>query len=125
MAHENTVLSLNPDGQKLLRHEAALRESDFKVISVAAPLDARFEIEMGRCGVFLTSYLTSFAIYRDLASLFRRSCSNGIIIFFVERPEDNIAYADILLSGGDEPRSIIERIRSQQQRRKQPEFFQP
>ena len=95
MADENTVLSLNPDGQKLLRHEAALRESDFKVISVAAPLDARFEIEMGRCGVFLTSYLTPFAIYRDL--------------------EDNIAYADILLSGGDEPRSIIERIRSKQQ----------
>jgi hypothetical protein len=99
MADENT-LSLNPHGQKLLSHEAALRESDFKVISAAAPLDARFEIEMGRCGVFLTSYLTPFAIYRDLANLFRRSCPNGIIIFFVEGPEDNIAHADILLSWG-------------------------
>src|ERR1700686_1573575 len=115
MARENIVLSLNPDGQKLHGQESVLRENGFEIISAATPLQARFEIEMGRCGIFLTSYLTPFAIYRDLANLFRRSCPNGIIIFYVERPEDNIAYADILLSGGDEPRSIIERIRSKQQ----------
>jgi hypothetical protein len=115
MAYENTVLSLNPDRETLLRYETALRESGFEVISVSAPLDARFEIEMGRCGIFLTSYLTSLAIYRDLASLFRRSCPDGRIIFFMDRPHDNAPDADILVSDGDEPRSLVERIRSKQQ----------
>ena len=73
MAYENTVLSLNHDGETLLGYEIALRQSDFEVISVSAPVGARFEIEMGRRGSFLTSYLTSFAIYLDLARIFRRS----------------------------------------------------
>ena len=33
----------------------ALRENGFEIISAATPLQARFEIEMGRCGIFLTS----------------------------------------------------------------------
>jgi hypothetical protein len=115
MAYENTVLSLNPDRETLLRYETALRESGFEVISVSAPLDARFEIEMGRCGIFLTSYLTSFAIYRDLASLFRRSCLDGLIIFFTDHPDDTTPDAHMLLSDRDEPRSVVERIRSMQQ----------
>jgi hypothetical protein len=114
MAHENTVLSLNPDRETLLPHESALRKGDFEVISVSAPLEARFEIEMGRCGIFLTSYLTPFVVYRDLASLFRRNCPNGLIIFFMERPEDNIPDADILLTDRHEPRFMVERIRSKQ-----------
>ena len=115
MAYENTILSLNPDRETLLRYETALRDSGFEVISVAAPLDARFEIEMGRCGIFLTSYLTSHAIYRDLASLFRRSCRDGLIVFFLDHPDGSISDADILVSDRDEPRSLVERIRSKQQ----------
>jgi hypothetical protein len=114
MAYENTVLSLNPDRQKLLTHEAALREGGFQIISVSAPVDARFEIEMGRCGVFLANYLAPIAIYRDLAGLFRRSCPDGLVIYLAERPNDNIPEADILLSDADEPRSIVKRIRSVQ-----------
>jgi hypothetical protein len=115
MAYENTILSLNPDRETLLRYETVLRESGFEVISVAAPLDARFEIEMGRCGIFLTSYLTSNAIYRDLASLFRRSCHDGLIVFFLDHPDGSISDADILVSDRDEPRSLVERIRLKQQ----------
>jgi hypothetical protein len=114
MAYENTVLSLNPDRETLLRYEVALRQSDFEVISVSAPVGARFEIEMGRCGVFISSYLTSLPILRDLATLFRRSCPNGVIVFLMERPDDNIPDADICLSDRDDPRSVVDRIRSKQ-----------
>lgn len=112
MAYENTVLSLNPDRQKLLTHEAALREGGFQIISVSAPVEARFEIEMGRCGVFLANYLAPIAIYRDLASIFRRSCPSGLVVYVAQRPDDNIPEVDILLSDEDEPRSIVKRIRA-------------
>jgi hypothetical protein len=58
MAHENTVLSLNPDRRALLSHESALQKYGFEIVSVSSPLQARFEIEMGRCGVFIASYIT-------------------------------------------------------------------
>jgi len=115
MTYEKTVLSLNPDRETLLRYETVLRESGFEVVSVSAPLDARFEIEMGRCGIFLTGYLTPVPIYCDLASLFTRSCPDGLIIFFVGHADDNIPEADILVSDRDEPRSVVERICSRQQ----------
>src|ERR1700722_16947633 len=107
MAYENTVLSLNPDRQKLLTHEAALREGGFQIISVSAPVEARFEIEMGRSGVLL-------AIYLALASIFRRSCPGGLGVYVAQRPDDNIREVDILLSDEDEPRSIVKRIRAMQ-----------
>ena len=84
MARENIVLSLNPDDQKLQGQGSILRDKGFEIIFAATPLQARFEIEMGRCGIFLTSYITPFAIYRDLANLFRRSCPNGLVIFLME-----------------------------------------
>jgi hypothetical protein len=118
MAYENTVLSFNPDRQKLLTHEAALREGGFQIISVSAPVEARFEIEMGRCGVFLANYLAPIAIYRDLASLFRRSCPGGLVVYQAQRPDDNIPKADILLSDEDEPRSIVNRIQSMRREKK-------
>jgi hypothetical protein len=114
MAHENTVLSLNPDRQKLLAYEAALREGGFQIISVSAPVEARFEIEMGRCGVFLANYLAPIAIYRDLASLFRRSCPGGLVVYLAQRSDENIPEADLLLSDEDEPRSMVKRIRAMQ-----------
>jgi hypothetical protein len=112
MAREITILSLNPDGKKLLGQESALRENGFEIISVPTPLQARFEIEMGRCGVFLTSYITPIVIYQDLASLFRRSCPSGLVIYIAQRLDDNIPDADILLSDQDEPHSLIEKLRS-------------
>ena len=107
MASENVVLCLNPDGRTLRGPESALRESGFEVISVSTPLQARFEIEMGRCGIFLSSYITPLPIYRSLADLFRRSCPHGTVIFIKHQPDDSVPEADILLSSEDEPQVIV------------------
>lgn len=114
MAYENSVLSLNPDGQRLRAAESALRENKFEVISVSTPLQARFEIEMGRCGVFLTSYVTPVAIYQDLASLFRRNCPTGVIIYLARRPDESNPDADIVVSDEGDTHSIVMGLRSKQ-----------
>jgi hypothetical protein len=114
MPRETTVLSLNPDRQSLLNHESALRESGFVVTSVYSPLQARFEIEMGRCGVFLTSDITPFVIYQDLANLFKRSCTGAVVAYVARQPDDAVPGADILLSDQDEPHTIVEKLRSKQ-----------
>src|ERR1700689_902554 len=114
MAYENTVLSLNPDGEMLAAPESSLRESGFEVISVDTPLDARFEIAMGRCGVFLASSITSFAICRDLTGLFRQSCPDGLVAFVTQSGDYDVIEADILLSQQDDPGLIVEKIRSEQ-----------
>jgi hypothetical protein len=113
MANENTILSLNPDGRTLVGHELALRESGFEVISVPTAVQARFEIEMGRCGVFLTSYITLPGVRRDLVHLFRRNCPHGVVIFVTsvtQDPDDLSLRADLLLSDRDQPENISERI---------------
>ena len=113
MAYENTVLSLNSDRQSLLSHESALQKSGFEIVSVSSPLQARFEIEMGRCGVFITSYITPLVIFLDLASLFRRSCPGGLVAYVARHPDENISDTDILLSDCDNPDSIVDKIRKQ------------
>jgi hypothetical protein len=110
MANENTILSLNPDGRTLVGHEMALRESGFEVITVPTPVQARFEIEMGRCGIFLTSYITPLAIRRDLVHLFRQNCPQGLVIFLMQHPDDLSPELDVLLSDRDQPECISERI---------------
>jgi hypothetical protein len=117
MAYQNTVLSLNSDGQTLLRLESPLREHGFEVISVPTPLEARFEIEMGRCGVFVNSYITPFAIYCDLVSLFRRSCPlNGMVVYLADRHTEEIP-ADIVFSAKDDPQTIVNKLCSGQLKR--------
>jgi hypothetical protein len=113
MAYEMTVLSLNSDGHSLIRQEAALRQDGFTVISVSTAIQARFEIEMGRCGIFMSSYITPLAIYTDLASLFRRCCRDGLIVFLADNDEGGIPTVDILLLNQEEPGTVVERIRSE------------
>lgn len=110
MASPNTVLVLNPDGKLLRRDEEALRQNGFEVISVNTPLQARFEIEMGRCGTFLTCYLTPISIYRSLADLFKRFCPDGVVIF-VGESEGGAPSADINLRAQGEA-SIVEKLRA-------------
>jgi len=45
---QKTILSLSPDQRALASREVALRNGGMKVISVMSPIEARFEIEMGR-----------------------------------------------------------------------------
>jgi hypothetical protein len=114
MAHETTVLSLNSNGHGLARQEAELRKEGFTVISVSSAIQARFEIEMGRCGVFLTGSITPLAIYSDLAGLFRSNCPDGLIVFITKRG-DNPPDADLLLWDEETPEAVAQKIRSERE----------
>lgn len=56
---KDTVLSLTPNKDALVVRETALQNAGFKVTSVMTPVEARFEIEMGRCGTLLICYRLS------------------------------------------------------------------
>jgi hypothetical protein len=73
-AREKTVLSFSRDPAALAIREWSLRKGGFEVISVGSEAEARLEIEMGRCGVFLLCTET------ELIKLFRRNCPSGRIV---------------------------------------------
>jgi|SRR5438270_5987754 hypothetical protein len=83
---KETVLSLSPSRHELKSREATLRNGGLRVISVMSAVQARFEIEMGRCGVFLVCYRLSSEKAEELTHLFRRYCPEGKIIF-VRKPD--------------------------------------
>ena len=86
---KNTVLSLSPNQDSLEMREATLRSGGFEVVSVLCPIQARFEIEMGRCGVFVICYRVSKDEAEELTTLFRKNCPDGRVIFvtqFVTQP---------------------------------------
>lgn len=77
---KNTVLSLSPNQDSLEMREATLRSGGFEVVSVLSPIQARFEIEMGRCGVFVICYRVSKDEAEELTT-FRKNCPGGRVIF--------------------------------------------
>ncbi len=79
-----TILSLSSDAAKLMRREAALSALGFEVRSVSTPGQARFEIEMGQCGIFLTCGCVPDIANEDLIRLFKRNCSTDGLVIFVE-----------------------------------------
>lgn len=81
---KNTVLSLSPNQAASARREATLRSAGFEVISVLSPIQARFEIEMGRCGVFVICYRVSKDHAEELTRLFRKNCPAGRVIFVTQ-----------------------------------------
>jgi hypothetical protein len=64
--------------------EATLRSGGLKVISVLSPIQARFEIEMGRCGIFVICYRISMDQAEELTTFFRKNCPEGRVIFVTE-----------------------------------------
>jgi hypothetical protein len=106
---QNTVLSLSPDQHALASREATLRSGGMKVISVTSPIQARFEIEMGRCGVFLICYRLSAIAADELTRLFRRHCPQGQIIFVTELPGDESVPAEtnVALPESSGPENIL------------------
>src|SRR5712671_5501717 len=106
---KNTVLSLSPDQRALASREATLRSGGMKVISVMSPIQARFEIEMGRCGVFLICYRLSPIAADELTTLFRRYCPHGQIIFVTELPGDERvpAEANLAVPESNGPEDIL------------------
>jgi hypothetical protein len=112
MSDEDTVLSLNPDTKTLLSLEAALRGIGFNVVSVSTPIQARFELEMGRCAVFLASYVMSSVICRDLIGFFRNSCPGGLVVFRAENEDDSVPEADVVVLARDNPQAVALRVAS-------------
>jgi hypothetical protein len=110
MGDENAVLAFNPDGKTLFKHEIALRDGGYAVISVSSAIQARYEIEMGRCGIFLLSYIVPPIVCVDLVGLFRRYCHSGIVIFLAKDPEASLPDAEIFISEEDDPQTMVSRI---------------
>jgi hypothetical protein len=112
---DSTVLSLGFDVPKMKLREAAIRAGGFDVVSVTSGILARFEIEMGRCGIFLTCDHVPTAENRELIGLFRRNCSRGWVIFVTT--DDNAWLradymdADVWVREADEPEGIVESLR--------------
>jgi hypothetical protein len=77
----HTVLSFSLDLKTQREREAALRKGRFQVHSANTESQARFEIEMGRCGIFLICSRIAPLQAKELTGLFRRYCSDGRIIF--------------------------------------------
>jgi DNA-binding NtrC family response regulator len=81
---KKTVLSLSPNESALAAREATLRSAGFEVISVLSPIQARFEIEMGRCGVLVICYRVPHDETEELTKLFRKNCPEGRVIFVTQ-----------------------------------------
>jgi hypothetical protein len=81
---KNTVLSYSPDEKALVVRHRVLRDAGMKVISVLTPAEARFEIEMGRCGNLLICYRLSTEQAGDITRLYRRYCPAGRIVFVTD-----------------------------------------
>jgi hypothetical protein len=112
---DSTVLSLDFDIPKLRMREAAIRAGGFGVLSVTSGVLARFEIEMGRCGIFLTCDHVPTAENRELIGLFRRNCSRGWVIFVTTDNNASLRAdhmdADVWVREADEPEGIVESLR--------------
>ena len=78
---KNSVLSFCPSQEALVVRQNSLRHAGMNVISVLTPTEARFEIEMGRCGSLVICYRLSSQQADDIANLYRRYCPEGRIIF--------------------------------------------
>ena len=119
----NTVLSLSPNRDALRARETTLRDGGWKVVSVMTPTQARFEIEMGRCGILLICYRLSTSDANDLCHLFRKNCPKGRIVFVTEPVshwkeipvETNVAIPESsgpeLLLGALKENTSLERVR--------------
>jgi len=111
--NENTVLSFSHDSDLLLQREAALRSGGFEVISVKTESQARFEIEMGRCGVLLICHGASAGTIQDLTKLFRRRCPTGSIVFVMNRTDESVPEGfDYTVPDSAGPEAIVQVLRS-------------
>jgi len=88
-----------------------LRGNGMEVISVMSSIQARFEIEMGRCGVFLICYRVSPTEADELTRLFRKSCPEGRVVF-VGKTRDALAPAgiDSVVADSGSPESLTRAI---------------
>ena len=78
-------------------------------------IQARFEIEMGRCGVLLICFRARAATTQELTPLFRHSCPNGTIVFVMSPAYEVPKGVDYIVPESAEPDAIVEALRSDPQ----------
>jgi hypothetical protein len=90
-----------------------LRRSGFEVLSVASESQARFEIEMGRCGILLICFRAHPETIHELSTLLKRSCPAGRIIFVMNETQKKAPRAvDLIVPESDGAKGIIEAVKS-------------
>jgi hypothetical protein len=114
------ILSLSFSAETLRVRELALRAHNFEVKSVLSPGQARYEIEMGQCGIFLTCAAVPDIVNQDLMNLFKRYCGKDGLIILVEGDEvsSKTAYpppADIRIPKSLDPEGIVQALQARQQ----------
>jgi hypothetical protein len=114
---KNAVLSLSSDKSVLASRELALRNGGMKVTSVLSATQARFEIEMGRCGILLICYRLQNSDADELTKLFRRYCPQGQIVFVAQLPDDRVPpETDISLPENSGPGKIVQALKERAER---------
>ncbi len=68
------VVSFSAHQELLTSRGNALRNAGYEVFSTTSEINARYEIEMGQCGVLLLCHTIHEAVRRDLAALFSNNC---------------------------------------------------
>ena len=108
---EDKILFLSADRESLMERE--LRKLGFGVVSVRSDVEARFEIEMGRCGVLLLGFRTNPEITQELADLFKLNCPKGHIIFVMnEKRNRALRGADYVVPEAGGPEAIVGVLRA-------------
>lgn len=111
---KKAVLSVSPSEDALIVRHTALQNAGMHVTSVLTLTEARFEIEMGRCGSLLMCHRLSARQAEDVARLFRRYCPEGRIVFVTDGPHSHTAPEDVDTyipeSGG--PDEIVQALRA-------------
>lgn len=101
LRNSKQILSFSPDRHALSRRESLLRSNGLEVISVSSAVQARYEIEMGRCGVLLMCFKTSGETARELTNLFRKYCPDGRIVFVTNQNEPPF-FAEVVIPEREE-----------------------
>jgi hypothetical protein len=84
----DAILSVSPYQDFLDARRIALEASGFPVISVSNESAARFEIQMGRCGVLVLCHRLHQDVNHSLSQEFRKYCPDGIIVGIVGAEPD-------------------------------------
>jgi DNA-binding NtrC family response regulator len=93
-------------------HSAALadafRRNGLEVVIVESPAQARYEIGMGRCGVFVTCPLVADIITADLIDQFKRNCPVGLVVCVTDSRTSRalLAQADLEIPDTDDPETV-------------------
>jgi DNA-binding response OmpR family regulator len=106
------VLSYSRDRNTLIQRERALRRNGFEVVSAETESQARFEIEMGECGILLICFRTHREKTLEMAELFRKNCRAGTIIFVMNPSADRAPHGvDYIVPESEGPEAIIDALR--------------